>query len=769
MSVFSCAVAKSLLHENSGSFSLVHLNIRSLRKHYDDLQAFLSVINHSFSFICLSETWLSRSDENLYALAGYTSEHCSRDTYRAGGSAILIKSSVSYTRRQDISFTNLLCESIWLEFHHSVLSINNRNTIIASIYRSPSSSYSEFCSQLEKILNTLANENKNIIICGDININIFDPNSHSCCEYMQCLRSVGISSCIQSPTRSNLTGSGTLIDHILSNISAGFTAGVIDYTITDHNPVFLCLPSKSTRSRNNASKSSFNAEKFTQVIHAVDWKSVNEAKCAEKAFESFSAKLTACIQQCTTNIITVHWYRSPRSPWITAALIKSINKKSNLHKKLKSQPFNTALRLRLKKYSNVLSALVRHAKRDYYQNLILKNGNDTRRNWQVIKQFLNSGDHQTCLTKIKRNSEVFCDPTSIANAFSDHFAASECSQALNSLPYLRRCDHSFYLRPTCAEEVFQVITSLKNTGAGLDFIHSSRVKLISNDISPVLAIIINKMFAAGVFPNCLKIGKIIPVFKKGDRHSVDNYRPICILPFFSKVIEKIFYNRLMTYLTKFNLLCHQQFGFRQGRSTELALIHFIENIKQSINDSLVVGAVFIDLTKAFDTINHKILFHKLESFGLTGPPLQFIKGYLTNRFQVVQVNNNLSSAKPINRGVPQGSILGPLLFLLFINDLPLSLTHTRCLLYADDTTIYASHKNTTTLEHQLDTDLSNVYLWCSNNLLFINPTKTTFMLFHSPQMTINILPSLSINNHVIKISETAKFLGVILDKELKFH
>lgn len=162
-----------------------------------------------------------------------------------------------------------------------------------------------------------------------------------------------------------------------------------------------------------------------------------------------------------------------------------------------------------------MSTLIRPAKIDYYQNLIVKNGNDTRSNWQVIKQFLNGDDHPTCIPKIRRNSEVFSDPTSIANAFSHHFTASECPQALPSLPYLRRCDHSFYLRPTCPEEVFHVITSLKNTSAGLDFIHPFKVQLILNVISSVLAIIFNKMFAAGVFPDCLKLAKSYLFLKRG--------------------------------------------------------------------------------------------------------------------------------------------------------------------------------------------------------------------------------------------------------------
>lgn len=225
----------------------------------------------------------------------------------------------------------------------------------------------------------------------------------------------------------------------------------------------------------------------------------------------------------------------------------------------------------------------------------------------------------------------------------------------------------------------------------------------------------------------------------------------------------------MRYLKKFNLLSPQQFGFRQGYSTELALITLTEEIKQAIDRGLLVGSVFIDLTKAFDTINHHVLLAKLESFGMSGPPLSFIKSYLSNRSQMVHVNGHLSTPKLINVGVPQGSILGPLLFLMFINDLPTILTRTKCILYADDTTIFQSSKSVSSLQSDLNTDLHNITLWCQANYLQINATKTVFMLFHSPRISLDIQPSLHIGNTVINISSEARFLGVILDSELKFH
>lgn len=192
-------------------------------------------------------------------------------------------------------------------------------------------------------------------------------------------------------------------------------------------------------------------------------------------------------------------------------------------------------------------------------------------------------------------------------------------------------------------------------------------------------------------------------------------------------------NRLVDYLTKFNLLSHKQFGFHAKFPTKSALIKLTDSIKQSIDKGLWAGALFIDLTKAFDTINHSILYAKLNSLGICGPTLALLQSYLANRTQVVNYGGVLSSPIITNQGVPQGSILGPLMFLIYINDLPSSLNSSDCILYADDTTIFSSDKDLNNLLAKLNTDVAKLVSWCKNNLLKINHVKTTFMLFHSSQ------------------------------------
>lgn len=248
-----------------------------------------------------------------------------------------------------------------------------------------------------------------------------------------------------------------------------------------------------------------------------------------------------------------------------------------------------------------------------------------------------------------------------------------------------------------------------------------------------------------------------------------NYRPITILPFLSKLIEKLLADRLTKYLEKFNLLTPRQFGFRPNFSTELALIEFSDQIKNFIDNGCWAAAIFIDFTKAFDTINHTVLFSKLESFGICGLALTLLKSYLHDRTQVVQFSDAISQPTTINQGVPQGSILGPLLFLLYINDLPGCLNNSDCVLYADDTTIFAGDRNLNTLTMQLNQDLASITSWCNDNALHINATKTCFMVFHTHHKQTHLVPSINLDNHVIYPSNSTTFLGVVLDSQLKFN
>ena len=292
----------------------------------------------------------------------------------------------------------------------------------------------------------------------------------------------------------------------------------------------------------------------------------------------------------------------------------------------------------------------------------------------------------------------------------------------------------------------------------------------ATQIAPALEKIFNLSIISGVYPDILKIAKVIPVFKKGSPTSINNYRPISILSPINKIFEKILYSRLIKYINKSKLLYKYQYGFRKNHSTEHALIELVDQIRSSIGESKMTCGIFIDLSKAFDTVNHQILLEKLEHYGIRGHALELFKSYLSNRKQYVHIDKCKSQTLPISCGVPQGSVLGPLFFLLFINDLPNGCTSGKIRLFADDTTIFF-HTNSiddvVSTGKAIMTQLSN---WFTANKLTLNADKSSFTLFKSSKKVIQNVPEhINFLNQKIKRTSHIKFLGVILDENLTWN
>ena len=246
-----------------------------------------------------------------------------------------------------------------------------------------------------------------------------------------------------------------------------------------------------------------------------------------------------------------------------------------------------------------------------------------------------------------------------------------------------------------------------------------------------LAHIVNLSISSGIFPEFLKIARVIPVFKSGDRRLMSNYRPVSVLPIFSNVFERVVYNRLISYVDRLNILTENQYGCRKDNSTSLALLDLYNKISSGIDIKEFTVGIFLDRSKAFDTIDHCILFDKLQHYGIRGVPVDWFKSYFNERQQFV-VYNGISSQKiPINCGVPQGSILGPLLFLLYINDICNASDILNYVLFADDTNLFHSHKNLSFLIDQVNHELFKLSDWFAGNRLSINFEKTKVMIFRT--------------------------------------
>ena len=317
-------------------------------------------------------------------------------------------------------------------------------------------------------------------------------------------------------------------------------------------------------------------------------------------------------------------------------------------------------------------------------------------------------------------------------------------------------EHSIFMQPTDEVEIGRIIASLKpKTSCGHDGLNC---KLIKQLIAIPIYIIINKSLSSGTIPTSMKTAKVIPLFKSKDKTSLGNYRPISLLPAFSKILEKCVYHRLYSFCTSYDILNPNQYGFRSGHSTIHAVTKLTADILASFDNNKDSLAVFLDLSKAFDTIDHDILIKKMNVYGIRGIALDWFKNYLTGRKQFVSYGSVSSEHCDINCGVPQGSVLGPLLFIIYTNDLPHALEKAKCILFADDTTVYLDSNNHLELRNDIESDLTRLDDWFRANKLSLNVLKTNFIMFHRKYRDQNMVyDTLSLGNQDISRVSATKF------------
>ena len=459
-------------------------------------------------------------------------------------------------------------------------------------------------------------------------------------------------------------------------------------------------------------------------------------------------------------------------PYITSAIKTSIKQRNRLQKLYAKWPLT--YEKAFKRYRNMLTSVIRTAKENHYKSTLKENSSNAKGTWKIVNDLLGRKCKVNPVSFISQG-EATSDNVSISEGFNEYFCnvANTLAQNIEDTPtsfdsYLPQpVSFSFYLRPTSRHEINSVINNLKMTSPGFDDIHIKVIKACKEEISPFLEYMINKSFSEGCFPDHLQIARVVPVYKKGDNSQFSNYRPISVLPCLSKIFEKIVAIRLLDYLTKMSLLTDDQYGFRPKYSAELAVHHLCKNIYNTLDKRMCQLTVFCDFSKAFDTINHTILLKKLLIYGIRGPSYKWFESYLSNRKQYTMFNNTASSYKHITCGVPQGSILGPLLFLIFINDITLSTDKLRFILFADDTNIFLQDQNLNNLCTTMNRELTHVATWMKSNKLTLNVSKTHYMLSHS-NMTQPPRINIKINNSSIQEVQEAKFLGVIIDNKLRW-
>ena len=330
-------------------------------------------------------------------------------------------------------------------------------------------------------------------------------------------------------------------------------------------------------------------------------------------------------------------------------------------------------------------------------------------------------------------------------------------------------ENSFFISPTTDNEIKNIIQSLSaKKASGPCSIPVIVLKSIIDIISKPLSNLINMSFTTGMFPDILKSSEIIPIHKKGDTTTCNNYRPISLLSNLSKIFEKLMHTRIYNFLNKFNCIYELQFGFRNKHSTNHALIQITEKIRKAVDDNNFACGVFVDLQKAFDTVNHQILLDKLKYYGIRGTPLSWFATFLQNRIQSVNINGHLSNKTLVTHGVPQGSVLGPLLFLLYINDLNTAIKHSTVHHFADDTNMLLINKSLKTINKNINHDMTLLCTWLKANKISLNTSKTEILIFRTKNKIITKKLNFRISGQKIIPSKSVKYLGLIIDEHLSW-
>ena len=781
---------------NDTHISTYFQNIDGNKSNFDQFTTELAELDHEFSAIGIAETNTNPQNKNLFKIDNYTA--CYQNTLgnkkKGSGIALYVNNKHSYSECKMLSKCTEHIESLFIEITNT-----DQPIMIGIIYRPPSGNTATFNSEMNELLCNI--KCKNVIILGDFNINMHNLQNPNNQEFEEIIITQGYYPTISIATHKKPHCQSTCIDNIITNsIKNLLVTGTIPNHVSHHVPIFAIFSITSIITK-ETDKITIHYEYSKKNLQNLCDQLSDKFKNSEnfQDFEGFHSNFQNCVEK-TCKLKTPKTTKRNRitNPWITQGLINSISKKNRLYKNwkkalnCKNKPNNASVAVlydKYKKHRQILKNLIAKRKREHYGTQFEKHAGSSKKTWEIINKLRGKTKNEIKPSFFIDEERITCRRI-IANKFNNYFTSlaknlnenkSE-STSVNDAPphetyFTKPCRSTIFLEDCTNDEIDEIIKDLDN-GKSSD-IPITVIKATNTIISPILTKLYNKCFITGTFPDVLKIGKITPIHKKGNREHLENYRPISTLPIFGKIFEKIIYKRLYNFLISQNILSKYQFGFRKGHSTSHALNYSINTIKEANNSKKHVIGVFIDLSKAFDTIDHNIMSQKLFNCGIRGIAHDLLTSYLTNRRQYTTVLGQESEQERIIYGVPQGSVLGPLLFLLYINDI------TKChidntikfkiILYADDTNIFVIGDNRKEAMEKANKMLDAICKYMSSNLLHINLDKCCYMHFAPASKAKQSSPTtedendvvnIKINNHAIKEVTETRYLGVILDNKL---
>ena len=755
----------------SKGLAFAHLNANGLlhKNRIDQLRIHLTI--KPIDILAISETKTDPGiDDSDIDINGYKVYRADRLSDGGGGVAIYVRidPNIVYKPRPDLQDNDLEC------LVGEIFLPKSKPILFGAFYRPPSSPVS-WQHKLETMTDTITLENKETLFTGDFNVDLLKNEKN-----LQYLTEVYQFDQVISEATRVTDKTSTLIDHIYTtNREYGREYGVIPLGVSDHHMVYFIRKHKQPRTSHKhteitfRSYKHFNEEAFQRDLDQVPWSVLDMDEDPNDAWSSWSTLYTEVLDRHAP--LRTRRIKVDSAPWINDDILTAMQVRDEIHQQ--ALRFKTeSLWLKYRDSRNNLVSLIRQAKTDYYKNIIEQNVSDSKTLWKSLRLVLPS-KIKTAAQSFLINGVLQTNPKAIAEAFNNFFVkiGESLAEAFSNdgaeFTFDDRYTNGKYTIPTIDPAfVLKELQHMKPTKAtGLDGITARSLRAGAPVIYQSLTTVMNISIQSGIFINDWKCAKVIPLFKSGDQSDVSNYRPISILSVPSKILERHVHTSFYNYLESNNLITPDQSGFRPKHSCETALLKMTDDWFNGIDKGNMTGVIYIDLKKAFDTVNHDILLKKLTGYGVDTKSWDWFKSYLSNRSQLVLWSGEMSERQSVTVGVPQGSILGPLLFSLYINDLPDSVDSS-VNMFADDSTIAVTGKTVAHIQNKLTNDFKQVAQWMSRNKLTLHVGKTKVQLIGTYiKVTKNTKIEVMYEGQQLEQVYTVKHLGVYIDSNLTWH